>query len=270
MARGVSSKAQKAEEDAFAALGKVLKGEELVSPAGFDAGFPDFAFRINLASGRKVDLHYEYKADYKAQMGSMRDWIFNGNKFYTNDRESESKQELLEVMNNSNTAMKNGKRLLNDLKTHFDPGVKELYSGSMTIIKDKATRRAMAQLFVEGTENYQIAQLQDTQMGNQIIKHYKKKFKNNLKSGSDASMLFMMLKDKVWYVDKYGTLSTLEEQEVAARMGLTKLDKLQNLTAKLEVRIQPRGMSNPSKMPSIDAMASFRLAQAPTAGGKVI
>ena len=200
----------------------------------------------------------------------MRDWIFNGTKFYSPDTKSESKQELLAVMNSSSTAVKNGKRLLKDLQNHFDPSVKELYSGSMTVIKDKATRRAMATLFVEATDNYQIAKLAEQSMGRQIITHYKTKFKKNLESGSNASMLFMMLKDKVWYVDKSGMLSKLEEDEVAARMGLKKLDKLSNLYAALEVRIQPRGMNSPNKMVSIDAMASFRLASAPSGGGKVI
>ena len=107
-------------------------------------------------------------------------------------------------------------------------------------------------------------------LGKKIIDHYKTKFKKNLKSGSDGSILFMMLKDKVWMVDTFGNIPTSDLPEVAKRMGLTKLDKLQNLTAKLEVRIQPRGLNSPTKMTSIDVMASFRLANAPGGGGKII
>ena len=53
-------------------------------------------------------------------------------------------------------------------------------------------------------------------------------------------------------------------------MGLSKLDDLKNLEAKLEVRIQPRGLNSPNKHASIDVMASYRLAKAPAGGGKII
>lgn len=269
--RGVSAKAQAAENAAFSKLGSKLgNAEAIVSPAGFDAGFPDFAYRITLNSGKKVDLHFEYKADYKAQMGSMRDWHFDGRKFSTPDTNSESKQELIDVMNATPEAVQNGKRLLNDLKKYFDKGVQKLYSGSLTIIKDKDTRKAMAQEFANNTANYQIAKIVDTRMGQKIIDHYKTKFAKNLKRGSQSSVLFMFLKDKVWMVDQIGNLTAAEKKEVAERLGLTKLDNLGNLTAQLEVRIQPRGLNSPSKPASIDAMASFRLAKAPAAGGKVI
>ena len=270
MARGVSAKAEAAERAAFDKVGKLLKGKAIVSPAGFDAGFPDFGYRIDLTNGNTIDLHFEYKADYKAQMGSMRDWIFDGRKFTTNDIKSESKAELIDIMNRTPKAVQNGKRLLNDLKKHFDKNVKFLYSGSLSVIKDKGTRRAMTQNFAAKTDNYQIAAISDNVLGKKIIDHYKTKFKKNLKSGSDGSILFMMLKDKVWMVDSTGNVSAQDMQEVADRMQLRKLDKLQNLTAKLEVRIQPRGLNSPTKMTSIDVMASFRLANAPSGGGKII
>lgn len=269
--RGVSAKAQAAENNAFAALGKKLNGSKaIVSPAGFDAGFPDFAYRVKMKDGSSIDLHYEYKADYKAQMGSMRDWHFDGRKFSTPDTGSESKQELIQVMNNTKVAVQNGKRLLSDLKKYFSKDVTKLYSGSMTVIKDKDTRKAMAMEFAKGTDNYQIAQIQNSSMGQKIIDHYKTKFKKNLKRGSKGSLLFMFLKDKVWLVDTSGSVSAAHKAEVATKMGLAKLDDLRNLEAKLEVRIQPRGLNSPSKPASIDAMASYRLAKAPAGGGKVI
>lgn len=270
MARGVSAKAEAAERAAFTQLGKQLNGKVIVSPAGFDAGFPDFGYRIELNSGKVIDLHVEYKADYKAQMGSMRDWIFDGRKFITMDTKSESKQELLAVMNKTPEAVRNAKRLLSDLKKHFSPQVKHLYSGSLTVIKNKDERRIQTQQFAKNTDNYQVAKISDKMLGSKIIDHYKTKFKKNLKSGSDASILFMMLKDKVWLVDVNGRLTNDELQEVATRFGLNKFDKLTNLTANLEVRIQPRGLNSPGKPTSIDVMASFRLGQAPAGGGKVI
>lgn len=270
--RGVSAKAQAAENNAFKALGKKLgsKSKAIVSPAGFDAGFPDFAYRVTLKDGSIVDLHYEYKADYKAQMGSMRDWHFDGRRFSTPDSKSESKQELIDVMNGTKIAVENGKRLLSDLKKYFHKDVTKLYSGSMTVIKDKDTRKALAQEFANNTRDYQIAQISSAVMGQKIIDHYKTKFKKNLKRGSKASLLFMFLKDKIWLVDTTGTLSPAHKAEVATMMGLSKLDDLKNLEAKLEVRIQPRGLNSPSKPASIDAMASYRLAKAPAAGGKII
>jgi hypothetical protein len=78
------------------------------------------------------------------------------------------------------------------------------------------------------------------------------------------------LKDTVWMVDKTGSISAEELVEVAERMGLESLTPLQNLTANLEVRIQPRGLNSPLKPVSIDVMASFRLGKAPAGGGKII
>ena len=270
--KGVSAKAQAAENNAFKNLGNKLgsQAKAIVSPAGFDAGFPDFAYRVTLSDGAKIDLHYEYKADYKAQMGSMRDWHFDGNKFSTPDKKSEAKQELISVMNDTPLAIKNAKRLLADLNKYFDKDVKKIYSGALSIIKDKSTRKLMAQQFADQTDNYQIAMISSPEMGNKIIDHYKTKFKKNLKGGSDASLLFMFLKDKIWLVDTSGRLSASQKQEVARIMGLTKLDPLSGLEAKLEVRIQPRGLNSPSKHASIDVMASYRLAKAPIAGGKII
>lgn len=270
--KGVSAKAQAAENNAFKNLGNKLgsQAKAIVSPAGFDAGFPDFAYRVTLSDGAKIDLHYEYKADYKAQMGSMRDWHFDGNKFSTPDKKSEAKQELISVMNDTPLAIKNAKRLLADLNKYFDKDVKKIYSGALSIIKDKSTRKLMAQQFADQTDNYQIAMISSPAMGDKIIDHYKTKFKKNLKGGSDASLLFMFLKDKIWLVDTSGRLSASQKQEVARIMGLTKLDPLSGLEAKLEVRIQPRGLNSPSKHASIDVMASYRLAKAPIAGGKII
>lgn len=268
--KGVSAKAQAAENAAFKALLSKTGGRALVSPAGFDAGFPDFAYRLKLTSGRIVDVHIEYKADAKAQMGSMRDWMFDGNKFITPDSKSESKQELIYVMNNTPEAVKNGKRLLADLRQYFSSDVKQISSGSLTVIKNKDERRIQTQNFADNTKNYQIANISNNMLGDKILQHYKTKFKKNLKSGSDASILLMMLKDTVWLVDTHGAIAPTDMEETAKRFGLSSFDKLKDLTAKLEVRIQPRGLNSPGKPTSIDVMASFRLAGAPRNGGKVL
>ena len=267
---GVSSTAQAAEIRAFNQIGKKLVGAKaLVAPAGFDAGFPDFAYRVTTMRGKVIDLHFEYKADYLAQMGSMRDWSFDGTKYSTPDLKSESKQELINIMNNTPEAIENGKRLLADLQKYFNPGVSRLYSGSLTVISDKDTRKAMAREFAANTKNYQIAAIKDSSMGDKIVTHYTNKFKKNLKPGSKGSILFMMLKDTVWMVDHEGSIDNADLTQVASMLGLVKLDKISGLSAKLEVRIQPRGL-NSAKPASIDTMASFRLAAIPRLGGKVI
>jgi len=270
MALGVSAKAEAAERLAFQKVGKLVNGKAIVSPAGFDAGFPDFAYRVSLPNGKSIDLHFEYKADYKAQMGSMRDWIFDGVKFHTNDSKSESKQELIAVMNNTPKAIQNAKRLLNDLQKHFSKDVKYIYSGSLSVIKNQAERRIQTQNFAAKTDNYQIAAITDQILGSKIITHYRTKFNKNLKPGSDGSILFMMLKDTVWVVDKAGNITADDMDQIAKLMKINQLNRLLNLSAKLEVRIQPRGLNSPGKPTSIDVMASFRLSSAPTGGGKII
>lgn len=270
--KGVSAKAQKAETDAYKKVGALLKkGKSLVAPAGFDQGFPDFAFRTTLDNGRVVDIHFEYKANNKAQMGSMRDWKFDGRKFYTPAMNNESKEELIYMMNNTPEAIKNGKRLLDDLKKHFHKDVKELFSGSLSFVKNQADRRLGLEQFAANTKNYTVATVQDDSLGRKIIDHYKKKFKANLESGSDASILLMMLDDTVWIVDTNGRISDAEQNEVAAQLGLKSFAKLNGLKARLECRIQPRGLNSPGKAVSIDVMANFRLAgPPPIAGGKII
>lgn len=270
MSVGVSSKAMLAEAAAFTALKRKLKAEAIVDPAGFDAGFPDFGFRLNLKSGKTIDAHIEYKADYKAQMGSMRDWRFDGRTFSTNDTESESKKQLIDIINGTPEAIKNGKRLLKDMKTYVSPQIKEIYTGSFTVISDQKERKIKAQSFAAGTDNFQVANIKSDIMGRQILTHYKTKFKKNLVAGSDGDVLLMMLKDKVWLVDKNRTISKEDMMDLAGRFGLNQFDKLTSLSAGLEVRIQPRGLNSPSKPASIDVMASFRLAAAPVLGGKVI
>jgi len=270
--RGVNLKALKAEKDAYKKVGKLFpNGKSLVAPAGFDHGFPDFAYRTTLKSGKVIDVHFEYKQNAKAQMGSMRDWIFDGQKFTSPDMSNESKQELIYMMNNTPTAIANGKRLLKGLQTHVSKDIKRLYSGSLGIIKDKMTRKFLIRQFMDNMENYTIATVKGDALGNKIVEHYKKKFVANLERGSDASILLMMLDDTVWIVDTNKSITSAEQNEVAAQMGLTSFTQLKGLSANLECRIQPRSTEDSKPKPaSIDVMANFRLSGRPAGGGKII
>ena len=178
--RGVSAKAQQAEDAAFKKVGELLQGEPIVSPAGFDAGFPDFAFRVETATGGLIDLHFEYKANDKAQMGSMRDWIFDGRTFINKDPTNEDKNDLIELMNSDRVAVENGKRLLQDLQTYFDPSVDKIYSGSLTVIEDKKERVIKTQAVDASTDNYTVAKGSKTQLGDKIIRHDTTKYKKKL------------------------------------------------------------------------------------------
>lgn len=263
-----SSAAQQAEINAFNKVHKKLgKPSAFAKPAGFETSFPDFGFRL-IIGGKKVDLHIEYKADAKAQMGSMRDWIFDGTRFST-PSDSEEKQDLIDIMNASPTAITNGKRLLKDLQKHADPKIKSISSGTMTIEKDKDRRRAKLMSFAAATDNYQIAKINDTSMGDKIISHYKKKFKKSQKSDADASVLLMMIGNDIWLVDKTSKYTSEVDKMVASYFGEASIPKIGKLQAALEVRIQPRGLSSPGKPVSIDVMASFRLSGGLSGGMKV-
>jgi len=201
----------------------------------------------------------------------MRDWIFDGQKFTSPDMSNESKQELIYMMNNTPTAIANGKRLLKGLQTHVSKDIKRLYSGSLGIIKDKMTRKFLIRQFMDNMENYTIATVKGDALGNKIVEHYKKKFVANLERGSDASILLMMLDDTVWIVDTNKSITSAEQNEVAAQMGLTSFTQLKGLSANLECRIQPRSTEDSKPKPaSIDVMANFRLSGRPAGGGKII
>ena len=117
----VNQKAKDDEKNAYKKLMKILGNpESFAVPAGDDTAFPDFGFTIYV-NKKRVDLHFEYKNSPTAQMGSMRNWTFNGRKFDASDAsEDPNKQRLLEVMNGSKTALDNGKRLLEDFQNYFD------------------------------------------------------------------------------------------------------------------------------------------------------
>jgi hypothetical protein len=267
-----SNKAFQDEINAYKVLAKRLKdvGTAFQEPAGADAGFPDFGFTVNIGT-KAIDCHIEYKNSHTAQMGSMRDWRFDNKEFSTPDVNSEQKQELIAYMNATPSAKKEAKRLLKDLKTYFHKDVKEIYSGCLSIVKDKGTRHALAHNFAENTRDYQIANIANAQMGDKIITHYKNKFKKVMVKGrAKGHVLMMMIKDELWYVDTAGSVTKSDLATLATMFGATELKKMKSLTAALEVRIQPRGLTNPNKPASIDVMASFRLKGKPTGGAKIL
>ena len=261
--------AEIAEKEAFQKIKRLLPVQKVFAqPAGSATNFPDFGFRI-LINKKNVDLHFEYKADAMAQMGSMRDWIFNGSKF-TGPTLTPEKEQLLEVMNGTPGAIKEAKRLLKDLKTYFDPKARTLSSGSLGIITDKKERKKQLFNFATNVDNTQIANIADKSLGEKIKSHYHKKFHANLNKDADYSILFFMIGSTIWFVEETGTLDIKSKQAIPQYFGATEIDSLPALVANLEVRISPRpgkAATDPkafwasSTNPHIDVMANFRLKQ---------
>jgi hypothetical protein len=267
-----SDKAKQAEIDAFKRLSKLLGNPEaFAEPAGFDTGFPDFGFRLQ-AEKKNVDVHIEYKADPKAQMGSMRDWKFNGKQFIisANDKDNSDKQTLIAVMNSDQSCVKNGVRILKDAQMYFDKKVTEISSGMLTIEKDQKVRRAKLLNFTHNTANYQLAKIENADMGQKILDHYHNKFVKSIRSDADHSILMMMIGKEIWFIEEKGNLSAKGKLQIAEKFGVNNIAVMNQLKANLEVRIQPRGLSSPNKPVSIDVMASFRLAGRPSAGTTII
>lgn len=253
-------KAQQEEVKAYKKMKKLLGSDAVAfaQPAGFATAFPDFGFRL-VIEGKKVDIHVEYKADSKAQMGSMRDWQFDGKKFIT-PNPGPDKNDLIKIMNENTTCVSNGKRLISDFKKYFHKDVSKIYSGMLTIEPDKDSRRRKIENFAKKTKNYQLANINDTQLGDKIISHYKTKFKKVIRDDADYSILLMMLGDDISIVTTLGNTNKSITDTINARLGVNSIPKCSGLKARLEVRIQPRGLNNKTKPVSIDVMASFRLA----------
>ena len=277
MATGVSANAFAKENSAFLKWKNIIgkRGKVFQAPMGADAGFPDFGFRIvvdgygadtHANTKRNIDVHVEYKANHTAQMGSMRDWIWDGRKFKSPPgKQSEQKEELLSLMNGIPEAKRNAKRMLTGLK-RLDKQIVALASSSLTPIKDQAARRELLVNWSNDQPNYTIAKIESEVLGNAIMKHYSKKFKLARQNGADISVMLMMIGDKVWEVETHGRLTSADREELLAKIGLPKFDRMRGLTAALECRIQPRGLNSPNKPVSIDVMANFRLKSAPTGG----
>ena len=261
-----SDKALQAEINAFNKCGKLLgNADAFVKPAGYGTSFPDFAFRV-LIDQKPVDIHVEYKADKKAQMGSMRDWIFDGSRFKTPSPD-ENKNDLIDIMNSTRECVDNGKRLLNDFQ-QVDKRIKTIYSGMLTAESDQKKRRSNLIAFKERTNNYQLAKISNSTMGDKIIDHYKNKFKKAVRNDAKSSLLLMMMGDELFFVERQGTVS--DDLKTIGQMLCGKdIPALKNLSASLEVRIQPRGLSSEGKPVSVDVMANFRLSGQTMPGAKI-
>ena len=268
--------AEIAERNAFDQLQKLLPVSKVIAaPAGSGTDFPDFGYRI-IIDNKKVDLHFEFKDDWKTQMGSMRDWIFDGqSKSFSTPTTDPNKEMLISVINNTPEAKLNASRLLKDIKTFYSPKVTKLYSGALTVLPSSERKKQYLNM-VSNMSNFTIANIQNSSLGQKVLDHYHKKFVANLQLDADYSVLFFMIGDTIWYVEDNGTATDKIKKTIASYFNTTSITTLSNLTANLEVRIQPRPslkslLETPNKpVKGIDVMANFRLKTKPAGGVKVI
>jgi hypothetical protein len=266
----MASNANAAEEASFKKIQTMLGNPEVFAkPAGSASGFPDFGFNMTL-DGKTYCLQFEYKLDAKAQMGSMRDWIFDGNEF-TASGSSDSKEIMLYVMNHSKSCIKRGKEILKEFQTFGDKRIKKIYSGMLTVEKDQKARRASLMKYVDGKKtDYQLAKISDSALGDTIIDHYRSKFNKSLnRQANGGNILFMVIGDQIFYVMSTTNQSTVNEFAKYFNPNIDKFVTLDNLSASLEVRIQPRGLNTPGKAVSVDVMSNLRLNGLKKSGTKI-
>lgn len=263
-----------AERRAFEHIKKMLPVTKVIAePAGSGTAFPDFGYRLELG-GKKVDLHFEFKDDWKTQMGSMRDWVYDGYNFSTPTTDAD-KETLIAIMNDTPSAKTEAKRILDSLKKYYSSKVMKLYSGALTVLPANERKKGYIN-WLNNLSDYQIANIGSAVLGQKVLDHYHKKFHANLQRDADYSILFFMIGDTIWFVEETGFASSDIKQSIAAFFNTKSITVLNGLIANLEVRIQPRPslkslLQEPTKpVKGIDVMASYRLKQKPVGGVKVM
>lgn len=272
-----ADKAFQAENTAFQTIKKNTNGVATAfqEPAGADAGFPDFGFTFNMPNGKKIDVHIEFKSKHTDQMGSMRDWKFDGREFSSPDAKSEQKAELIALMNGTPTALANAKAILKDLQAHFHHTVKEISSGCLSVVKDKFARRKYLDNYVaKKSKDYVIANISSPALGNKFLTHYENKFAKSRRAGVDGSILAILMGKEIWWIDTHGSVTNDDKEVISKFLGASRpIKTISSVTARLECRIQPRGLSAPANNPkpvSIDVMASYRLQGKPANGTPIL
>ena len=274
--------ADRDEANAFEKIKLILPDPKIFAqPAGSTTAFPDFGFRI-LIGQKKVDIFFEFKQNHTAQMGSgSRDWVFDGTSFkLPQQSQSDSdKKDLMNILNSVDAAKKKAKLILTDLQTLASKNISSLSSGSFGVLKSGESRKAgFTNYILNKKTDYEISKIDSTLMGDKIIQLYKKKFRSNLRQDADLSICFFMIKDTIWLVDQEGdwNKSNLDQLKMYFKTN-NNFTYLDNLSAKLEVRIQPRPSFkeknfNDPRLNSarLDTMAVFRLTKKPSGGVKII
>jgi len=259
--------ASDAHEDGIAKMLKKKGFKIWAEPKGADAGWPDIGASITLPSGKQVFLHIEAKMSKRDPMGSLRKWEYKRGKFDAIGDVTDNQLLILDVLNGSKDVKKRATKMLSLLKQHFSKDVKEIKSGSLSVIKEKDKRYKQTLKFVKlakkefgGTgNNFQLSSpaIKDKRIGTMIVDHYKNKFKK--KAGGDNLMLFILGSEA--YIIPHGKkLSKAVEKELYEVLGVETIPEIPAAFAgSLEVRVQVRHLSKKGAKPtSMDVMAVLR------------
>jgi hypothetical protein len=209
-----------------------------VTPRGKDVGFPDFAFTINV-DGKVVDLHFEFKMNRLAQMGSLTRWTFNGTKFLGAVGDNDSAGMLLELMNGSDVCIASAKRVLKRLSKAFDTEFDTLSSGMLKAFNGHERRQGLLKLYKEA-EGFTLANIADVSLGQMMLNHYYNKFKPRPKA--DVSVLLFMVGDTIGYIAADGDYTPAIQKAVAQALGVSRVPLIKPPVVTLEVRVQPKHM----------------------------
>lgn len=256
--------AHKDERNAYRRLKKRGDFKSFATPSGATTDFPDFGLRA-VIDEVVIDLHFEYKQSRYAQMGSMRDWVFDGEKF-TSPAEDEVKVLMLTAMNDSAETVANAKEMLVQFQTHCDPDITFIGGAMLNHITDMEERRAKLTTFGQAVPSFTIGNIKGQDLGEAMLSHYRSKFAP--RKGADVSYLLMMIGDQVYVVDRNGpSIQADVRGKLCDMIGCSSLPVMQTPSAALEVRVQPIGLM--TGRAKIDPMASFRL-KSIAPGGRLI
>lgn len=141
---------------------------------------------------------------------------------------------------------------------------------------------------VSEASGYEIAHIADSSLGKMMLHHYTEKFKisqREYSNGINYCILLIIMGDQVWFVsdkmkDKKKADIIMKDLETALCGEGKKIPTISQITAELEIRIQPRAMNAklissdtfellPGENPYLDVMASFRMKSCNTRGGVV-
>lgn len=226
-------------------------------PAGDDTGFPDIGATMNI-NGKPLTLHIEVKDSKGAQMGSIRNWIFNGSKFDVTNYENPNAEMVIGMLNDTADAKQRAKKMLDELKKFFSKKVTNLQKGSLTAISDKTERyNAFMNYQKNRTTDTIIARLKGPEIGRMITSHYKKKYKP---VGGHHNLLLMILGNEMFIIKTGAQPPEPVMKELYKTLGVDSIPELPaTFAGNLEVRVQPRHLSKKGAVPlTLDTMANLR------------
>jgi hypothetical protein len=247
--------ADRAERQAYLSVKRLLGNpRSFQQPRGSAAGFPDFGFTLNTYEGR-VDLHFEYKKNRKARLGSTHKWKFDGDTFFYDHNPTEEEELIAAMLNKTPVAKANGQRILQGMQNHFDSRITEVSGTSFNVETDVKVRAKKIAKFKQKVNPLTIAPpIVLTDDEDVVLSRYKRKFKKSIRPTTQYSVLFMLIGNEIWFVDEHGYLPEEHKKMIARLFGNENIPVLKSLATQIEARI-----SLGTVRPRIDVVAESRL-----------